>query len=195
MIRPALLATLLLTFQTQTDVPDGLRKIIPPVPTPSSFISDAPHVLSDSSHTALDARIRAVHRLGERDDDASLDAGQQVEERLKSVDYDAWECVCGEQLVLPYPALFSSYSKCRECHRRTAKSKREVLQHATTSSSGSARDTYTCQNCGASWVVHVTLPKISESSSSSGGGGGGDGGGSSFGGSGSSSGGGGGGSY
>ncbi|MES2125333.1 MAG: TPM domain-containing protein [Gemmatimonadota bacterium] len=370
MIRPALLVTLLLTLQTQTDVPDGLRKIIPPVPTPASFISDAPGVLSDSSHTALDARIRevqaggfgdiavaiiadigdyspnqvavaiyrnwrvgsvaaigsarrdvgvlilivpkelapskkgecyiapgtgaegiltdaasgaicrdiiiphlkerdyaaalgdgidaitarlrgdeglagasddmpdapsggngfhwwfipgglgtllagifgiarwrryrprrcprcgrAMHRLGESEDDASLDAGQQVEERLKSVDYDVWECVCGEHLVLPYPALFSSYSKCRECHRRTAKSTREVLQHATTSSSGSARDTYTCQNCGATWVVHVTLPKISESSSSSGGGGGGGGGGSSFGGSGSSSGGGGGGSY
>ncbi|MEP6591910.1 MAG: TPM domain-containing protein [Gemmatimonadota bacterium] len=137
---------------------------------------------------------RPMHRLGEREDDAALDAGQQVEEQLKSVDYDVWECACGEHVVLPYPALFSSYSACRECHRRAAKAAREVLHHATTSSSGSARDSYTCKACGASWVTLVTLPKISESSSGSGSSGGG-GGGSSFGGSGSSSGGGGGGSY
>lgn len=136
---------------------------------------------------------RKMHRLGEREDDADLDQGQQVEEELKSVDYDVWECQCGEHLVLPYRAIFSGYSECRECHRRTAKATRQVIQHATTVSSGSARDSYLCRACKATWVTMVTLPRIE--SSSSGGGSSGGGGGSSFGGSGSSSGGGGGGSY
>lgn len=373
MILAALAITLLLAPQTQTDVPPGLRKIIPPVPTPTSFVSDASHVLSDTARTAIDLRIRELQatgygdiavaiiadigdyspnqvsvaiyrnwrvgsvaaigsahrdvgvlllivpkelapnkkgecyiatgtgaegiltdatsaaicrdviipflkvrdyataitagvnavalrlqgdkgladstsealpialppepesgnkflwwlipggigsllaslfgvarwrrnrprtcprcgrpmtRLGEREDDAALEAGQHVEEQIKSVDYDVWECSCGERLVVPYKAIFSSYSKCRECGRRTAKAARTVLEHATTSSSGRARDNFSCRACPATWEVMVTLPRISSSSSGSGSSGGG--GGSSFGGSGSSSGGGGGSSY
>jgi uncharacterized protein len=138
---------------------------------------------------------RQMHRLSETEDNAELEPGQLVEERLKSVDYDVWECQCGEHLILPYRSLTSSYSKCRECHRRTARAKRTVITHATTSASGLADDNYTCKACGATWLVTVTLPRISTSSGGSGSSGGGGGGGSSFGGSGSSSGGGGGGSY
>jgi uncharacterized protein len=137
---------------------------------------------------------RKMHRVGESDDDAFLEPGQVVEERIKSVDYDVWECDCGEHLVLPYKAFFTSYTKCRECQRRTAKASRHVLDHATTVSSGRARDSYRCKACEATWDVMVTLPIIVASSGGSGSGGGG-GGGSSFGGSGSSSGAGGGGSY
>lgn len=139
---------------------------------------------------------RRMHRLGESDDDAFLVPGQVVEEQIKSVDYDVWECDCGEHLVLPYKALFTSYTTCKQCQRRTAKAKRTVLTHATTVSTGRARDAYRCKACEATWEVMVTLPIIVASSGGSGGGGGGGGGGgSSFGGSGSSSGAGGGGSY
>ena len=137
---------------------------------------------------------RQMHRLGEAGDDAQLEPGQVVEEQLKSVDYDVWECDCGEHLVLPYRSLISSYSQCRQCSRRTAKAKRTVVEHASTTSSGLANDHYTCKACSASWLVSVTLPMLSTSSGGSGSSGGG-GGGSSFGGSGSSSGGGGGSSY
>lgn len=137
---------------------------------------------------------RTMYRLEERQDDAQLSRGQGMEEELKSVDYDVWECQCGEHLVLPYKAIFSRYSKCRECGFRTASSSRRVIVPASTSSSGMAKDTYRCKQCDATWTVDVVLPRIEESSSSSSGGGGG-GGGSSFGGSGSTGGGGGGGSY
>ncbi|MDX2263169.1 MAG: TPM domain-containing protein [Gemmatimonadales bacterium] len=136
----------------------------------------------------------AMRRLAESEDDGHLEHGQQVEEKVKSVDYDVWACSCGERLILPYKKIFTSYSECRECHRRTAKAKRHTLRAATTSSTGSARDDFHCRACQARWEVLVTLPVISTSSSSSGGSSGG-GGGSSFGGSGSTSGGGGGGSY
>lgn len=135
-----------------------------------------------------------MQRLAEGDDDAHLEHGQQVEEKVKSVDYDVWACSCGERLILPYKKLFTSYRECRECHRRTAKAKRHTLRAATTSSAGSARDDFRCRACKARWEVMVTLPVISTSSGGSGGSSG-SGGGSSFGGSGSTSGGGGGGSY
>ena len=73
-------------------------------------------------------------RLDEASDDAALSAGQQVEERLGSVDYDVWACpTCDERLVLAYGRWWSSIkgcprrlldtfanSKCRQSDRRRA---------------------------------------------------------------------------
>jgi uncharacterized protein len=144
---------------------------------------------------------RQMRRLDERADDARLEAGQRLEEKLRSVDYDVWVCECGESTTIPYRQRFSKYSECRECHRRTASSEYVVLSASTTVSEGAAEQRFTCQACKAYWVDEIALPLISESSSSSSsgggfsGGGGGGGGGSSFGGSGATSGGGGGSSY
>lgn len=140
---------------------------------------------------------RRMRRLDEQADDVMLDRGQQLEERLQSVDYDVWVCECGGSKTIPYRKWFSKYSECRECHRRTAKGDYTVLVPATTMSSGLAEKRFSCQACNAKWVDRIVLPRIVEStsSSSSSGGGGGGGGGSSFGGSGSTSGGGGGSSY
>jgi uncharacterized protein len=137
---------------------------------------------------------RRMRRLDEQSDDAKLDPGQRMEERLESVDYDVWVCECGESKTIPYRKWFSKYSECRECHRRTASSSYIVLIPATTVSSGAAEKRFACQNCGAHWIDHIILPRIVQSSSSSSSSGGGGGGGS-FGGSGSTSGGGGGSSY
>lgn len=139
---------------------------------------------------------RKMRRLDERSDDASLDAGQVTEESIGSVDYDVWSCDCGERTMVPHEKRFSQYSACRECHRKTARSKRVTIKRATTRSTGLAEDRHTCKACGAAWSKQVVLPVIVPASSSSGGGGGrSGGGGSSFGGSGSTSGGGGGSSY
>ncbi len=133
-----------------------------------------------------------MQRLDERADDARLDAGQRVEESVRSVDYDVWVCRCGEALVVPYRKLFSLYTDCRECRRRTAKHSYQQLVPATTVSAGVGEKRFTCKHCKARWTETVVIPRITQSSSSGGRGGGG---GSSFGGSGSTSGGGGGGSY
>src|SRR5215207_3520125 len=59
-------------------------------------------------------------RLDEQADDAHLDAGQQLEEKLESVDYDVWVCpTCQYALTIPHRAWFSRYSTCRSCQRRT----------------------------------------------------------------------------
>jgi uncharacterized protein len=138
-----------------------------------------------------------MQRLTEQMDDEALDAGQRMEERLQSVDYDVWSCTCGETLILPYKALLTSYKECPSCHRRTAKVVRVVTVQPTYTSRGEARDTATCRSCKATTVKHVSLPKRTPPSTSSGGsrGGFGSSSGSSFGGSGRSSGGGGGSRY
>ncbi len=138
-------------------------------------------------------------KLDELSDDAKLDAGQLLEEKLHSVDYDVWGCTCGESMVIPYVRWFSKLSECRECHRRTAASTYHVITPATTVSTGYAENRFICQACHKEWKTSVVLPRIVPASSGGGGGhggaGGGGGGGHSFGGSGSTSGGGGGSSY
>jgi uncharacterized protein len=46
-------------------------------------------------------------RLDEQADDAHLDSGQQLEEKLDSVDYDVWVCpTCQYAMVIPHRAWF-----------------------------------------------------------------------------------------
>lgn len=140
-----------------------------------------------------------MQRLSEKMDDEALDPGQQMEEALKSVDYDVWSCACGESLVLPYNAVVTKYKACPQCHRRTAKVTRRVTKQPTYTARGEAVDTTVCKFCKATSTKHVSLPKRTPPSTSSSSVGrsssGSSSGGSSFGGSGSSSGGGGGSSY
>ena len=140
-----------------------------------------------------------MRRLAEDRDDASLDPAQRLEERIGSVDYDVWECQCGEQMIRSHDALFTRYHRCPACKVRAARTTRRVLDQPTYVSTGTAEDTERCEHCQHTSVKRVTLPrKTPPAASGSGGGGGrrgGGGGGRSFGGSGRTSGGGGGGRY
>ena len=125
-------------------------------------------------------------RLDERADDAHLDAGQQLEERLQSVNYDVWVCpTCQYVRIIPHRAWFSRYSKCNACGRRTLETQSRTLVRATTANSGIEEVTERCRNCAWTRTYRRTTPRVQTSSGSSGGfggGGGGSGGGSSFGG-------------
>ena len=139
-----------------------------------------------------------MQRLAEDRDDASLNSSQQLDERIGSVDYDVWECECGEHMVRRHDALFSRYDKCPACKVRAAKATRRVLTRPTYVSTGVAEDTEHCEHCQRTTVKRVTLARKTPPAKSSGGGGSRGsrgGGGRSFGGSGRSSGGGGGGRY
>jgi uncharacterized protein len=126
----------------------------------------------------------AMVRLDEQADDAHLDTGQQLEERLESVNYDVWVCpTCQHVSIVPHNAWFSKYSKCKSCGRRTLETSSRTLIRATTSHSGSEEVTERCKNCGWTRTYTRTIPRVQTSSGSSGGfRSGGGGGGSSFGG-------------
>lgn len=127
-----------------------------------------------------------MRRLSEQADNAHLEAPQQLEERLGSMDYDVWVCTrCAATRVIPHRKLFSGYEQCPKCKRRTAKRTSKQLVAPTYSSTGSRQVTIACRNCGHSKTTTETLPMLvrtSSGSSSGGGGSGGVGGGSSFGG-------------
>jgi uncharacterized protein len=107
--------------------------------------------------------------LAETDDDAVLDKGQQTEERIGSVDYDVWKCgACSHHFTLRYPKWLSAYGKCPQCHNRTKSSTEQVLERATTSSSGSASVVEECAFCSFRHAYTKVLPRLQERSSSSG---------------------------
>jgi uncharacterized protein len=120
-------------------------------------------------------------RLDEQSDDAHLDPGQQLEERLESIDYDVWLCpTCQYAMTIPHKAWFSRFSTCKSCKRRTLETDTRTLIPATTSHAGSQEVTERCRNCGWTRTYTRVIPRVSQSSGGSSGSGGG--GGSSFGG-------------
>jgi uncharacterized protein len=109
-----------------------------------------------------------MRRVDEVSDDAYLDDGSQLEESIKSVDYDVWLCVsCGHAHIERWRNWLSRYGACRACHYRSLESDSRVLRSATTSSTGLREITYNCLNCGETWMETKTIPRRSKSSSSS----------------------------
>ncbi len=111
-----------------------------------------------------------MERIDEDWDDQHLQPGQITEEKLKSVDYDVWQCMrCDHQTIEAYKGWFSRYSACRSCGNKTVESDTTVLEYATTSSTGLKRIDYSCLHCKDHWSLRKTIPRKSSSSSSSGG--------------------------
>ncbi len=107
-------------------------------------------------------------RLDEHSEDMHLEEGQIVEEHLKSVDYDVWECpLCDHITIEAYKAWFSSYGACRSCKFRTLEGETTTVKVATTTSTGKQRIDYQCHHCHDTYTGWRTTPKKSKSSSSS----------------------------
>src|SRR5688572_31492330 len=59
-----------------------------------------------------------------------------------------WKCrACGHHFTLRYPKWVSGYAQCPQCHHRTKSSTEEVINPATTISSGSSHAVETCAFC------------------------------------------------
>lgn len=111
-----------------------------------------------------------MERLDEQWEDQHLQEGQIAEEKLKSANYDVWQCMrCDHQIVEAYKRWWSRYSACRSCGFKTVESDTTILQSATRSSTGLKRIDYSCKHCDDSWSLRKTIPRVTSSSSSSGG--------------------------
>lgn len=110
-----------------------------------------------------------MHLLDEKADDAFLQKYELAEEKLKSVDYDVWQCDnCQKQLQFRYENYTSKVEECKACKRKTlAITSYKTLEYATTSSTGRGVVYYTCGNCGAKDSYEYVIPKESKSSSGS----------------------------
>ena len=107
-------------------------------------------------------------RLAEEVDQRLLSSGQQVEEKVGSVDYDVWVCgTCTYKKVVPYRKLFSKYSPCPSCKSRTCVSSRRTVTAATYTSAGVAEVSHACEHCGYVGRTVEPIPKLTRSSSGS----------------------------
>ena len=129
-----------------------------------------------------------MHRLDEETDNEYLTPSQDLEEQLKSVDYDVWLCPkCNERDIIPYVNPLSSYKVCPACGTRAEQmvADRVVRQPSELHDGLAVRD-FRCANCGHTRAVQTTLPKLPPviigGFGGHGGGGGGDFSGGSFGG-------------
>jgi uncharacterized protein len=85
--------------------------------------------------------------LSEEEEDDHLEVGEQVEEKMGSMDYDVWWCDhCHDVEVLPHKPLYTPYASCDRCQYNTVK------QFSTPLPSGTwgtryVQVTLECQSC------------------------------------------------
>ncbi|MFL5358008.1 TPM domain-containing protein [Archangium sp.] len=109
--------------------------------------------------------------LDEDSDDAHLDRGQRLEEKLGSVDYDAWWCEsCQDVRVERYGAWLTSYSQCPGCGYKTKSESTSTIRSATYDHGGLVEVTVTCKHCSHRDRFTRSTPRLTRSSSSSSGG-------------------------
>lgn len=125
-------------------------------------------VFQFSVHKCPRCKIK-LEPLDEAADDAFLNAGQKAEESLGSVDHDVLRCPsCQYQQMVAIHRWFSGYHACPLCTCKTLKIESDVLESATTHSTGLRRISRTCLHCSFSDQRNEIIPRRPEPSRSSG---------------------------
>lgn len=90
-----------------------------------------------------------MRKLNEEEDNELLNPSQDFEEKLKTVDYDVWECPkCGAVERFPFKARQMKYSECPNCHTVAMCLVRDhTIRPATTRSEGIGEKVYECRFC------------------------------------------------
>lgn len=100
-------------------------------------------------------------RVDEETDNDYLTPGQDVEERLDSVDYDVWLCPkCGETDIIPFINPQKNYEVCPQCHARAmVLTNKRTLYPSTTTHEGQGVEEYECLNCHNRTQRRFTIAK------------------------------------
>lgn len=108
-----------------------------------------------------------MNMLSESEDDKLLEVEELAEERAEGMDYEFWRCPECEYIER-FDVKLGKATKCKKCKRRTLKKTVNVLQAATTSSSGREQVIQKCHNpkCDFFHSYTRTIPKKGSSSSS-----------------------------
>jgi uncharacterized protein len=92
---------------------------------------------------------RPMDELGIDLVNADLDAGQQVERQLGSVNYQLWECRnCGSRKRHSSPGATLRYRACPKCRYRTLEEDEQVTQPPSETRRGLKVTTRRCHHCG-----------------------------------------------
>jgi uncharacterized protein len=119
----------------------------------------------------------SLHKLNEKEEDQYLTEGQQLEETIRSVDYDVWKCKkCDSVEMWFYLNRKSKFQPCPKCQTIAYYSvSMRTVKSASYTSSGSGEETHACKFCGHTkksvYTIAQLVTSTSTSSSSSFGGG------------------------
>jgi uncharacterized protein len=105
-----------------------------------------------------------MHLLSEKEEDKYLSLPKQLEEKLKSVDYDVFLCDnCKNVAIFPLEKP-SGYSICPNCHTKAFKKQRsETIVAPTYLSPGMERTDYRCEHCGYEEHKNTKIPRLHRS--------------------------------
>lgn len=119
-----------------------------------------------------------MDKLPEDEDNKYLTPAQDLEENLKSVDYDVWLCPkCGTTDIFPFDQQ-SPYQHCPRCHTKAySQIYDRVETHPSSIRAGRGVRVYACKNCNYRHEAPYIIPKVIVGVIPGGGGRGGGGGG------------------
>ncbi len=102
-----------------------------------------------------------MHLLDEAADDAFLNAGQQIEELLNSVNYAVWKCgECGNHVLRKERRWFSGYESCPSCGYQALSVQRQRLVEPSYEQTGVERIERACRNCNYQNANDITIPRL-----------------------------------
>lgn len=109
---------------------------------------------------------KRMKRLSEEQDNELLTDSQDFEEKLKTVDYDVWECPhCGTVQRYPYKSNQKKYTECPACHTVAMCLECDtVLVPPTTRREGHGERLYECKFCHHQHRKPYRIPKKSDDS-------------------------------
>lgn len=119
----------------------------------------------------------AMRKLSEKEEDEFLSKEQQMEETVKSVDYDVWQCKSCQAIdCWFFLNRHSKYTACPKCKTLAYYSvSRRTIDSPSYTSSGTGEEIHACKFCGytkkSTYTIAQLVASTSSSSSSSFGGG------------------------
>lgn len=107
-------------------------------------------------------------KLSEAEEDQYLTPHQQVEETIRSIDYDVWKCTgCGATEGWAFKNRFSKYLECSTCKAVAYyKASDRTLVSATYSHDGKGEEIHKCKACGKTKRTTYKIAQLTHSSSS-----------------------------
>ncbi|MDQ2656939.1 MAG: hypothetical protein M3Y60_05920, partial [Bacteroidota bacterium] len=111
----------------------------------------------------------AMYKLNDIKEDQYLSEGQQMEEKLRSIDYDVWKCSSCESVEFWfYLNRNSRYDQCPKCKTMAYHStSTRTITSASYSASGSGEEIHLCKFCGYQKKSTYSIPQLTRSTPSS----------------------------
>lgn len=104
---------------------------------------------------------KKMRKLSEQEDNAMLSASQDLEEYLKTVDYDVWVCPdCGAVERFAYRIPQTKYTECPSCHTiAMCEVRNHTIVPPTTRQTGEGEKIYECLFCHHQNRRRYVIPK------------------------------------